>query len=162
MHTVWFWKKILTKSVHAAIILEYALRECWNGRQARLRCVWFRRVGSSPISRTKKRLSPMGTGVFWRKAGLERPARPARQNMPVACFQAVRESHWPQGQSLLLLNSWDLRIPRASAVCAITAYGLFSAANQIVIAYSFELLFTLSNVKVYISSAFLLYSLIIT
>ena len=30
------------------------LRECWNGRQARLRCVWFRRVGSSPISRTKK------------------------------------------------------------------------------------------------------------
>ena len=28
------------------------LRECWNGRQARLRCVWFRRVGSSPISRT--------------------------------------------------------------------------------------------------------------
>ena len=30
------------------------MRECWNGRQARLRCVWFRRVGSSPISRTKK------------------------------------------------------------------------------------------------------------
>ena len=28
------------------------LRECWNGRQARLRCVWLRRVGSSPISRT--------------------------------------------------------------------------------------------------------------
>ena len=30
------------------------LRECWNGRQARLRCVWLCRVGSSPISRTKK------------------------------------------------------------------------------------------------------------
>ena len=30
------------------------MRECWNGRQARLRCVCPRRMGSSPISRTRK------------------------------------------------------------------------------------------------------------
>ena len=41
-----------------------SLRECWNGRQARLRCVWFRRVGSSPISRTIKTPTPGGVGVL--------------------------------------------------------------------------------------------------
>ena len=46
-------KKLLTKKAVEVIILK-RLRECWNGRQARLRCVWLRRVGSSPISRTKK------------------------------------------------------------------------------------------------------------
>ena len=40
------------------------LRECWNGRQARLRCVWFRRVGSSPISRTKKEVV-LTDGLFF-------------------------------------------------------------------------------------------------
>ena len=44
---------MLTKPYSKVIIFKH-LRECWNGRQARLRCVWFRRVGSSPISRTKK------------------------------------------------------------------------------------------------------------
>ena len=46
-------KKALTNIAEKHIIL-WHLRECWNGRQARLRCVWFRRVGSSPISRTNK------------------------------------------------------------------------------------------------------------
>ena len=45
-------------------------RECWNGRQARLRCVWFRRVGSSPISRTKKR-APLWVLFFCAAMGLE-------------------------------------------------------------------------------------------
>ena len=30
------------------------MRECWNGRQARLRCVCLWRVSSSLISRTRK------------------------------------------------------------------------------------------------------------
>ena len=46
------------------------LRECWNGRQARLRCVWFHRVGSSPISRTKKE-TPLGVS-FLVHVGLEK------------------------------------------------------------------------------------------
>ncbi len=40
------------------------LRECWNGRQARLRCVWLRRVGSSPISRTKKEAAQRAASFF--------------------------------------------------------------------------------------------------
>ena len=44
--------KQLTNPLPCIIIIRH-LRECWNGRQARLRCVWLRRVGSSPISRTK-------------------------------------------------------------------------------------------------------------
>ena len=66
----------MTKNPGAVIILK-RLRECWNGRQARLRCVWFRRVGSSPISRTKKNTTLWG-GVlfgFQREMGLERPFR---------------------------------------------------------------------------------------
>ena len=46
---------VLTNRSFIGIIFEQ-LRECWNGRQARLRCVWFRRVGSSPISRTNKKV----------------------------------------------------------------------------------------------------------
>ena len=46
-------RKRLTNVLPCIIIIRH-LRECWNGRQARLRCVWLRRVGSSPISRTKK------------------------------------------------------------------------------------------------------------
>ena len=42
------------------VIISKFLRECWNGRQARLRCVWLCRVGSSPISRTKKSRYPSG------------------------------------------------------------------------------------------------------
>ncbi len=73
------------------VIMLWCSRECWNGRQARLRCVWFRRVGSSPISRTKYLQIPDG---IWRylyfrerwnsKGGLE--------NSPVGCFPAVGES----------------------------------------------------------------------
>ena len=48
-------RKWLTNGLPCIIIIRH-LRECWNGRQARLRCVWLRRVGSSPISRTKKEL----------------------------------------------------------------------------------------------------------
>ena len=44
-------RKQLTNRLPRCIITKH-LRECWNGRQARLRCVWLRRVGSSPISRT--------------------------------------------------------------------------------------------------------------
>lgn len=51
--TVRHKRKWLTNSLPCIIIIRH-LRECWNGRQARLRCVWLRRVGSSPISRTKK------------------------------------------------------------------------------------------------------------
>ena len=59
-------RKWLTNPVLCIIIIRH-LRECWNGRQARLRCVWLRRVGSSPISRTM--ISPPRTllrGGFWR------------------------------------------------------------------------------------------------
>ena len=47
-----FPEKVLTK-IPPAVIIHWQLRECWNGRQARLRCVWLRRGGSSPLSRTK-------------------------------------------------------------------------------------------------------------
>ena len=50
---------LLTNRGKTDIIFKH-LRECWNGRQARLRCVWLRRVGSSPISRTKKSRYPFG------------------------------------------------------------------------------------------------------
>ena len=53
--TVRHKRKWLTNPLPCIIIIRH-LRECWNGRQARLRCVWLRRVGSSPISRTKKEL----------------------------------------------------------------------------------------------------------
>ena len=53
-----FPEKVLTKTYSPVIIL-WQLRECWNGRQARLRCVWLRRGGSSPLSRTRKK-SPFG------------------------------------------------------------------------------------------------------
>ena len=56
-------RKLLTNRIGAYIILEH-LRECWNGRQARLRCVWLRRVGSSPISRTKKKATRQGSLLF--------------------------------------------------------------------------------------------------
>ena len=46
------------------IIMIWHLRECWNGRQARLRCVWLRRVGSSPISRTRKTRFALQSGFF--------------------------------------------------------------------------------------------------
>ena len=39
---------------------KFHMRECWNGRQARLRCVCLWRVGSSPISRTKQYRYPFG------------------------------------------------------------------------------------------------------
>ena len=45
------------------VIMLWCSRECWNGRQARLRCVWLCRVGSSPISRTKYLQIPFG---IWR------------------------------------------------------------------------------------------------
>ena len=69
-------KNMLTKETAAVIILKH-LRECWNGRQARLRCVWLRRVGSSPISRTKKNTTLKGGVLFGfaREMGLERPLR---------------------------------------------------------------------------------------
>ena len=51
--TVRHKRKWLTNGLPCIIIIRH-LRECWNGRQARLRCVWLRRVGSSPISRTIK------------------------------------------------------------------------------------------------------------
>ena len=54
-------RKLLTNRPETNIIL-WHLRECWNGRQARLRCVWLRRVGSSPISRTK--LKPLRIGIL--------------------------------------------------------------------------------------------------
>ena len=41
------------------------LRECWNGRQARLRCVWLRRVGSSPISRTNTGHPDRAAGILY-------------------------------------------------------------------------------------------------
>ena len=47
------------------VIIRKQMRECWNGRQARLRCVWFRRVGSSPISRTKSLQIPCGFGEIF-------------------------------------------------------------------------------------------------
>ena len=40
------------------------LRECWNGRQARLRCVWLRRGGSSPLSRTITSVL-IGFDILW-------------------------------------------------------------------------------------------------
>ena len=58
-----FRKKLLTKSP-AVVIIFWQLRECWNGRQARLRCVWLRRGGSSPLSRTKKLGCPLGHPSF--------------------------------------------------------------------------------------------------
>ena len=57
-------RKQLTNRLPRCIITKH-LRECWNGRQARLRCVWLRRVGSSPISRTRKSPEPMARGFFW-------------------------------------------------------------------------------------------------
>ena len=45
------------------------MRECWNGRQARLRCVWLRRVGSSPISRIKKLGYPLGVSQLFDTVG---------------------------------------------------------------------------------------------
>ena len=56
-------RKRLTNVLPCIIIIRH-LRECWNGRQARLRCVWLRRVGSSPISRTRKDRIPVGYPVF--------------------------------------------------------------------------------------------------
>ena len=56
------------------IIMNRHLRECWNGRQARLRCVWLRRVGSSPISRTRKDRIPVGYPVFSGMGGGTRKA----------------------------------------------------------------------------------------
>ena len=44
--------KSIDKSIPDGYNTQACLRECWNGRQARLRCVWLCRVGSSPISRT--------------------------------------------------------------------------------------------------------------
>ncbi len=55
-------------------------RECWNGRQARLRCVWLCRVGSSPISRTKKREYPSGVLSFF---GYKNGTRTIRCRCPV-------------------------------------------------------------------------------
>ena len=55
--------KWLTNSLPCIIIIRH-LRECWNGRQARLRCVWLRRVGSSPISRTKKKATCKSKSLF--------------------------------------------------------------------------------------------------
>ena len=69
-------KKILTNRITEVIIHKH-LRECWNGRQARLRCVWLRRVGSSPISRTKKPDTPLGYPVFLRLRW-DSKARPER------------------------------------------------------------------------------------
>ena len=64
---------MLTKTAETVIIHKH-LRECWNGRQARLRCVWLRRVGSSPISRTKISATPYGVAdIFMLEMGLERP-----------------------------------------------------------------------------------------
>ena len=60
---VWHKRKWLTNHLPRCIITKH-LRECWNGRQARLRCVWLRRVGSSPISRTRKDRIPDGYPVF--------------------------------------------------------------------------------------------------
>ena len=57
-------RKQLTNRLPRCIITKH-LRECWNGRQARLRCVWLRRVGSSPISRTRKSPEPLARGFFW-------------------------------------------------------------------------------------------------
>ena len=54
---------MLTKASCKVIIWGH-LRECWNGRQARLRCVWLRRVGSSPISRTIKAECSYGHSAF--------------------------------------------------------------------------------------------------
>ena len=61
--------------ISLVVIIFKRLRECWNGRQARLRCVWLRRVGSSPISRTKNRIPFAGYPVFCStcsKVGLKR------------------------------------------------------------------------------------------
>ncbi len=44
---------MVDKIIFHSYNIEVSLQECWNGRQARLRCVWLRRVGSSPISCTK-------------------------------------------------------------------------------------------------------------
>ena len=58
--------KWLTNPLPCIIIIRH-LRECWNGRQARLRCVWLCRVGSSPISRTKNELPLWGGSFFARR-----------------------------------------------------------------------------------------------
>ena len=55
-----FSEKVIDKFKGYGYNIKACSRECWNGRQARLRCVWLCRVGSSPISRTKFRLPPMG------------------------------------------------------------------------------------------------------
>ena len=70
-------RKWLTNALPCIIIIRH-LRECWNGRQARLRCVWLRRVGSSPISRTKIPVTPYGvTGIFC--AEMDSKERPDRR-----------------------------------------------------------------------------------
>ena len=66
-------RKQLTNRLPRCIITKH-LRECWNGRQARLRCVWLRRVGSSPISRTRKDRIPNGYPVFSGMGGGTRKA----------------------------------------------------------------------------------------
>ena len=71
---------LLTKLWGTVIIFKH-LRECWNGRQARLRCVWLCRVGSSPISRTNKKVPFVyqTKGTFLRDAFLaERDAHYVR------------------------------------------------------------------------------------
>ena len=72
------WKKVLTKLAGRVIILRH-LRECWNGRQARLRCVWSTPCGfESHLSHQKIQI-PLGvSGFFIALMGLERPYK----NMP--------------------------------------------------------------------------------
>ena len=71
------------------VIIHESLRECWNGRQARLRCVWFRRVGSSPISRTKISAAPCGVADIFM---LRWDMKGGEENSSVECFLTVKES----------------------------------------------------------------------
>ena len=82
--TVRHKRKWLTNSLPCIIIIRH-LRECWNGRQARLRCVWLRRVGSSPISRTRKDRIPVGYPVF---SGMWGGTRMAQATLS-CCFAAI-------------------------------------------------------------------------
>ena len=122
---------MLTKTLEKVIIL-WHLRECWNGRQARLRCVWFRRVGSSPISRTKKEADPFGSARFLcsKRESKERSDRREGKKVsgghflspwesPLVCGcirqgvdtdQIYADTYTPCGVADIFLLRWDSKI----------------------------------------------------
>lgn len=67
------------------------MRECWNGRQARLRCVWLCRGGSSPLSRTKKRDTLQGVSFF----GKSWDSNPSQCRRPVGICRAAARRRPP-------------------------------------------------------------------